>query len=74
MEEQGISHVKVSDDIVYARGLLNVQMSELVKFQLENELIYGIVNYLDNEGVIGIIVLGDALKLKIVYNIISKNK
>lgn len=52
---------KVSDDIVYARGLLKVQMSEMVKFFLKNnEVIYGIVNYLDNEGVAGITVLGDA--------------
>lgn len=51
---------KVSDDIVYARGLLRVQMSEMVKFELETEQLYGIVNYLDNEGVAGITVLGDA--------------
>jgi len=42
---------KVSDDIVYARGLLKVQMSEMVRFEKEGESIYGIVNYLDNEGV-----------------------
>src|SRR6266542_3483040 len=52
---------KVSDDIVYARGLLKVQMSEMVKFNLKSgEVLYGIVNYLDNEGVAGITVLGDA--------------
>src|SRR5690348_16062647 len=52
---------KVSDDIVYARGLLKVQMSEMVKFiSKEGELMYGIVNYLDNEGVAGITILGDA--------------
>jgi F-type H+/Na+-transporting ATPase subunit alpha len=52
---------KVSDDIVYARGLLKVQMSEMVKFTLKDGgVIYGIVNYLDNEGVAGITVLGDA--------------
>lgn len=52
---------KVSDDIAYARGLLKVQMSEMVKFLLKDgKLIYGIVNYLDNEGVAGITVLGDA--------------
>jgi len=52
---------KVSDDIVYARGLLKVQMSEMVKFTLKDgEVMYGIVNYLDNEGVVGITVLGDA--------------
>jgi F-type H+/Na+-transporting ATPase subunit alpha len=54
---------KVSDDIVYARGLLRVQMSEMVKFEIENETIYGIVNYLDNEGVTGITVLGDATNI-----------
>jgi F-type H+/Na+-transporting ATPase subunit alpha len=52
---------KVSDDIAYARGLLKVQMSEMVKFNLkDNKEIYGIVNYLDNEGAVGITVLGDA--------------
>jgi len=54
---------KVSDDIVYARGLLKVQMSEMVKFELENEELFGIVNYLDNEGVAGITVLGDAINI-----------
>jgi len=54
---------KVSDDIVYARGLLKVQMSEMVRFEKEGESIYGIVNYLDNEGVVGITVLGDASKI-----------
>lgn len=54
---------KVSDDIVYARGLLKVQMSEMVKFEKEGESIYGIVNYLDNEGVVGVTVLGDASKI-----------
>jgi len=52
---------KVSDEIAYARGLLKVQMSEMVKFTLrEGEVIFGIVNYLDNEGVVGITVLGDS--------------
>jgi F-type H+-transporting ATPase subunit alpha len=52
---------KVSDDIVYARGLLKAQMSELVNFEnVNNNKLYGIVNYLDNEGVVGITVLGDA--------------
>lgn len=52
---------KVSDDIAYARGLLKVQMSEMVKFLLKDgTLMYGIVNYLDNEGVAGITVLGDS--------------
>jgi len=54
---------KVSDDIVYARGLLKVQMSEMVKFEKEGIDIFGIVNYLDNEGVVGITVLGDASKI-----------
>jgi len=52
---------KVSDDIAYARGLLKAQMSEMVTFKLENgKVLLGIVNYLDNEGVAGITVLGDA--------------
>src|ERR1700733_2002075 len=51
---------KVSDDIAYARGLLEVKMSELVSFSLRDSYKYGIVNYLDNEGVVGITVLGDA--------------
>jgi len=50
---------KVSDDIVYAKGLLSVRMSEMVSFQVNSKL-FGIVNYLDNEGVAGITVLGDA--------------
>jgi len=55
---------KVSDDIVYARGLLKVRMSELVAFTLnDNSEIYGIVNYLDKEGVAGITVLGDAFSI-----------
>jgi len=49
------------EDLLYVRGLLKVQMSEMVKFvSKEGELMYGIVNYLDNEGVVGITVLGDA--------------
>ena len=52
---------KVSDDIAYARGLLKAQMTEMVTFKLENgKVLLGIVNYLDNEGVAGITVLGDA--------------
>jgi len=52
---------KVSDDIAYARGLIKAQMSEMVSFSLEDgSLLFGIVNYLDNEGVAGITVLGDA--------------
>jgi F-type H+-transporting ATPase subunit alpha len=52
---------KVSDDIAYARGLLKAQMTEMVTFKLENgKALLGIVNYLDNEGVAGITVLGDA--------------
>src|ERR1700759_303673 len=54
---------KVSDDIVYARGLIKVQMSEMVRFEIEGEKLYGIVNYLDNEGVAGITVLGDATNI-----------
>jgi F-type H+-transporting ATPase subunit alpha len=55
---------KVSDEIVYARGLIKVQMSEMVKFLMEDEVIYGIVNYLDNEGIAGITVLGEATGIK----------
>jgi len=52
---------KVSDDIAYARGLLKAQMTEMVTFKLESgKALLGIVNYLDNEGVAGITVLGDA--------------
>src|SRR5687768_7863708 len=52
---------KVSDDIAYARGLLKAQMTEMVTFNLEDgKVLLGIVNYLDNEGVAGITVLGDA--------------
>jgi F-type H+/Na+-transporting ATPase subunit alpha len=63
-ENQAINNIgyvfKVSDDIAYARGLLKVQMSEMVKFFMKDgRPIYGIVNYLDNEGVAGITVLGD---------------
>src|SRR3954469_14152416 len=55
---------KVSDDIAYARGLLEVKMSELVLFALKDgQRKYGIVNYLDNEGVVGITVLGDATSI-----------
>jgi len=58
LDNQGVVF-KVSDDIAYARGLLNVKMSEMVRFQLNTGDLYGIVNYLDNEGVAGITVLGD---------------
>jgi hypothetical protein len=37
--------LKRSEDIVYAKGLLKVQMSEMVKYELENENLFGIVNY-----------------------------
>jgi F-type H+-transporting ATPase subunit alpha len=67
MEKEDINNIgyvfKVSDDIVYARGLLKVQMSEMVMFEIEGEKLYGIVNYLDNEGVVGITVLGDATSI-----------
>jgi F-type H+-transporting ATPase subunit alpha len=65
---------KVSDDIVYARGLLKAQMSEMVKFEnIDNKKkeLFGIVNYLDNEGVVGITVLGDASKIT-AQNIVSR--
>ena len=58
---------KVSDDIVYARGLLEARMSELVTFDTrdnQGRLLQGLVNYLDNEGVVGITVLGDASPIK----------
>jgi len=58
LDNQGVVF-KVSDDIVYAKGLLNVRMSEMVSFKVGVQL-FGIVNYLDNEGVAGITVLGDA--------------
>jgi len=58
LDNQGVVF-KVSDDIVYAKGLLSVRMSEMVSFKVANQL-FGIVNYLDNEGVAGITVLGDA--------------
>jgi len=55
---------KVSDDIAYARGLIKAQMSEMVSFTLQDgNIIFGIVNYLDNEGVAGITVLGDATNI-----------
>lgn len=60
-----IGHVfKVSDDIVYARGLLKARMSEMVFFENEYNSAYGLINYLDNEGVVGITVLGDASWIK----------
>jgi F-type H+-transporting ATPase subunit alpha len=64
-EEENLNDIgfvfKVSDDIAYARGLLKAQMTEMVTFKLEDEKnLFGIVNYLDNEGVAGITVLGDA--------------
>jgi F-type H+/Na+-transporting ATPase subunit alpha len=68
---------KVSDDIVYARGLLKAQMSEMVIFRLEsnsNVVLLGIINYLDNEGVAGITVLGDASILKSQTMVIRTNK
>jgi len=58
LDNQGVVF-KVSDDIVYAKGLLNVRMSEMVSFKVGVQL-FGIVNYLDNEGFAGITVLGDA--------------
>jgi len=69
LQEENLNNMgfvfKVSDDIVYARGLLKVQMTEMVVFKLENGTnLYGIVNYLDNEGVAGITVLGDASNIK----------
>lgn len=62
LDNQGVVF-KVSDDIVYAKGLLNVRMSEMVRFQVGLGNLYGIVNYLDNEGVAGITVLGDATSI-----------
>jgi F-type H+-transporting ATPase subunit alpha len=54
---------QVSDDIVYVKGLLNVRMSEMIFFQT-NKNLFGIVNYLDNEGIAGITVLGDSSQIK----------
>jgi F-type H+/Na+-transporting ATPase subunit alpha len=65
---------KVSDDIAYARGLLNVRMSEMVLFQTNTEELYGIVNYLDNEGVAGITVLGDCSSITANTLVIRTNK
>lgn len=62
LDNQGVVF-KVSDDIVYAKGLLSVRMSEMVSFQVGSGKLYGIVNYLDNEGVAGITVLGDATSI-----------
>lgn len=62
LDNQGVVF-KVSDDIVYAKGLLNVRMSEMVRFQVGSTNLYGVVNYLDNEGVAGITVLGDATSI-----------
>ena len=65
---------KVSDDIVYARGLLRVQMSEMVKFEKENETIYGIVNYLVNVVAKKILALVDTTNISINRIIASMNK
>jgi len=63
IDNNGIIY-KVSDDIAYARGMLKVRMSELVEFYLDNnDKIYGIVNYLDKDGIVGITVLGDAANI-----------
>ena len=65
---------KVSDDIAYARGLLNVKMSEMVYFQTNSGNLFGIVNYLDNEGVAGITVLGDSSYITANTLVIRTNK
>jgi len=61
-----IGHViKVSDDIVYATGMLKVQMSEVVVFTINpDKVLLGIVNFLDAEGLVGIIVMGDSSYIK----------
>jgi hypothetical protein len=43
--------IKESDDIVYARGTMKVQMSEMVMFEIEGGKLYRIVKYLDNKGI-----------------------
>jgi len=65
---------KVSDDIAYAKGLLNVKMSEMVYFQTNSGDLFGIVNYLDNEGVAGITVLGDCSYITANTLVIRTNK
>jgi len=65
---------KVSDDIAYAKGLLNVKMSEMVYFQTSSADLFGIVNYLDNEGVAGITVLGDCSTITANTLVIRTNK
>lgn len=65
---------KVSDDIAYAKGLLNVKMSEMVYFQTNAGDLFGIVNYLDNEGVAGITVLGDCSSITANTLVIRTNK
>jgi len=73
LDNQGVVF-KVSDDIAYVKGLLNVKMSEMVLFKISNNDLYGIVNYLDNEGVAGITVLGDSSIITANTLVIRTNK
>jgi F0F1-type ATP synthase alpha subunit len=55
---------KVSDEIVYARGLIKVQMSEMVKFLMECMVIYVIVNNIGNGGIVSSKIFSEATGLK----------
>ena len=53
---------EVKDEIAYAKGLMKGGMSEQVEFIGTHEK--GIINYLDNKGAVGIIILGETKNIK----------
>ena len=63
--------VQIKDDVVYAMGIIEVGMSEMVNICMPgtNIDIRGVVNYLDRKGVTGIAVLGDTSNLKVGHHI-----
>jgi F0F1-type ATP synthase alpha subunit len=56
---------KVSDEIVYERGLIKVQMSEMVKFLMECRGIYVIYNHISNADIVSSKIFSEATGLKL---------
>ncbi len=55
--------VSVLDDVVYIVGLFNGSMLEQIEF-VGKEL-KGVINYLDNLGMVGVTVLGNSINIKV---------
>lgn len=67
--------MSVRDDVVYAKGMRAAKMNELVYFITgSDEVLYGVINSLDDTGNIGITVLGDISEIFVGMFVVTMDK